>query len=129
MKNFIAILGLIITLLIGNNVFADTLDKIIEKCEKKWGNDYSMVEYCIDKQSRAFLKVNEKYYTVYVKPFNMQAVKKFDDIPKEVCIVMEVQQKWTDDKELVNWVMVLHECNKQFEALNKIKKIKSTITK
>ena len=34
-------------------ILAYPRNNIRRNCEKKWGNDFSMVEYCIKKQSEA----------------------------------------------------------------------------
>lgn len=55
---------------------------IRENCEKKWGDDYSMIKYCIEKQSKA--KINVSSYP-------------YDNIRKNC------ENKWGDDYSMVEY--------------------------
>ena len=86
---------------------------IKEYAKDRWGTDYSMVKYEIDKQTQA----GDEFMLMY-KENNC-----FDKGDSDICIIfIEAYAKWSDENTgWVQWDMVLYELKKQLDAYYKVR--------
>ena len=80
-------------------------ETIAARCVAKWGDDYSMVEYCIKQQAEAANEVAEIKRTASGEPLKIL----------ERCFA-----KWYDDGEGADWPMVLYCWDKQMDAWERL---------
>ena len=81
-------------------VQANADDKVKMACEAKWGTDYKMIQYCINKQTKA---VSELLKYLAMK----------DDVVND--IVISCAEQWKEDYQM------LHYCTKkQYNAYKEL---------
>ena len=75
---------------------------------EKWGSDYSMVKYEIEKQTKA-----KDGFLAYYKEYGCSA-KETEEFSTECKILLDAYSKWkVENTKYVDWSMVLYESNKQ----------------
>jgi hypothetical protein len=86
-----------------------------EFCSKKWPNDYSMQEYCIEKQRKATVEILKLLASYGITEQNTGGTLKLNPPPagdKYRTLFIDCLSKWETDK-----VMLLFCFEKQVEAL------------
>lgn len=85
---------------------------------EKWGSDYSMVKYEIEKQTKA----KNDFLAYYKKNNCFENNKTLETATEECKILLEAYSKWSvKNTKQVDWSMVLYEADKQLEAYKNIK--------
>ena len=87
---------------------------------EKWGTDYTMVKYEIEKQQEAkdaFLNLYKKY------DCSSEENKKSNINVSECNIIIDAYVKWSVEnrEKQIDWTMALYEAKKQFQAYNDVK--------
>ena len=84
-------------------VAPERFEQLVESAKDKWGSDYQMQLFEVNKQSKAFM-------TIAIE------ITKSKEDPVKRQILTDAFVKWRVNETVVEWDMVLYEYNKQLEA-------------
>lgn len=87
---------------------AEHEDNIKQHCTQKWGTDYSMIEYCMDRQLQA-AQVRVNLYHDEIR-----------EDPDRVMMMMACLEKWSWPQGDHDWEMVNYCYEQQSEAYQRL---------
>jgi hypothetical protein len=116
------LMTLIMGCLVSENASADCYMK---DCEKEWGSDYQMVEFCYENQTKGLEKFykNYKQYILTYDEIKELSQKTWDNLSPQKKIVTECISEWATEN-CFDMQMIVFCIENQFSAARRMGKIK-----